>query len=171
MNNVVQKLKTKLGAGARTNLFRAYIFFPFATPSLDADSYVLINKVEIPEVKIETPLKVIFQGGHEIKFGAVNRLFPTMTLTIINDVNFSWRKELERYIEFISGWAAETKAEPEEYERDLIIENVGLKGEVLRRYTLKYAFPTGVSNITLNADQEDIQKYDVTFEYQGITFE
>lgn len=169
-NNAVQKLKTKLGAGARTNLFRAYIFFPFATPSLDSESYVLIQQVNIPTINTNEPITKVFQGGHEIKFGAITREFATMELTIINDVNYSWRKELERYIEFISGWAADEKAEPEEYERDLIIESVGLKGDVLRRYTLKYAFPTNVSQITLNAATEDIQDYTVTFQYQGVTF-
>lgn len=168
--NVVQKLKTKLGAGARTNLFRVYIFFPFAVPDIDDDSYILIKRAPLPEVKLSDPISIVFQGGHELKFSKITRNYDTVEFTIINDTNFTWRKALEDYVEFISPWANDEKAIPEEYENDIIVESVGMKGEVLRSYTYKYAFPVSVSKIDLTADDEKIQEYTVTFAYSGIEY-
>lgn len=56
---------------------------------------------------------------------------------------------------------------PIDYEADLIVEQLGKDGDVLKTYNFRGCFPTGVSPIDLNyATENEIERFTVEFQVQ-----
>jgi len=56
---------------------------------------------------------------------------------------------------------------PTDYQTDLIVEQLDRAGDVTKRYDIRGAFPTNISQIDLSYDSNDaIEEFTVEFTYQ-----
>lgn len=91
-----------------------------------------------------------------------------MTLTIINDVDFSVRNAFERWMSLMNTHEGNLGVvNPNNYWADLTVSQLGRDGAVLKSYQLISAFPTNVSPIDLAFESTDqIEEFTVTMSYQ-----
>ena len=175
-SNVSTFLKT-IGQGVKPNMFAASIKFPDSmenTPQggdLDLTS-ILCKSAALPGSNlgvIEVPFR-----GRTVKI-AGDRTFDTWTATFFNDKDFKLRSFFEKWANEINTHEANTSplftpSQSDGYMADLEIEQLekdgSETGSTLRKYTLRYCFPTNVSPIDLAYDSNDqIEEFTVEWQY------
>ncbi len=169
----IDVFKGKLaGGGARPNQFRVNLNFPFGRDSGDLDHDILVTGAALPASTVNPA--IIQYRGREIKF-AGERIFDPWTITIVNDNDFTLRRNFETWME---GMNAKTENEGEidwtSYVADIDVlhldRNNDEQGLTGGQYTLHDAFPINMSEIALQYAQNDIlEEYTVTFQYQHYT--
>ncbi len=168
MQLITEKIKNKIGDGARTNLYRLDIVFPFPTPEIDETSHMLITSTKVPSVKTGTPISVKLPYGKIIKLASVQRVFDTFTATIINDEKMIYKKYFEKWITEIAPWNSNEGTLSVQHETQATLSLLAVDGKtVLRKYKLYYFFPESVGDVTLDGGGEDIQKFSLTAHYVG----
>jgi hypothetical protein len=162
----VDDFKAKLrGGGARPNLFKATINFPtYANGDVELTSF-LCEAAQLPASNlsvIEMPFR-----GRRLKM-AGDRTFDTWTATIINDVDFTIRDAMERWMNGINSHSDNTGlTNPVDYEADLLVEQIDREGSVLKTYNFRSCFPTALSAIDLNYGSEnEIERFTAEFQVQ-----
>ena len=162
----VDDFKAKLrGGGARPNLFKATINFPtYANGDVELTSF-LCEAAQLPASNlsvIEMPFR-----GRRLKM-AGDRTFDTWTATIINDVDFTIRDAMERWMNGINAHSNNTGlTNPVDYEADLLVEQIDREGLVLKTYNFRSCFPTALSAIDLNYGSEnEIERFTAEFQVQ-----
>ena len=162
----VDDFKSKLrGGGARPNLFKATINYPgYANGDAELTSF-LCETAQLPGSTIGT-IVVPFRG-RQLKM-AGDRTFAPWAVTIINDTDFNVRNAMERWSNGMNAHSANTGlTSPIAYEADLFIEQLDKDGSVLKKYTLRGAFPTEIAPIDVSyASVDEIERFGVTFEFQ-----
>lgn len=162
----VDDFKSKLrGGGARPNLFKATINFPaYAGGDVEITSF-LCEAAQLPASTLGV-ITVPFRG-RQVKM-AGDRTFETWTPTIINDTDFKIRNAMERWMNGMNAHTANTGlTNPTDYTADLIVDQLGKDGEVLKRYNFRGCFPTNVSAIDLAYSSEnEIERFQVEFQVQ-----
>jgi hypothetical protein len=190
------KTKLK-GGGARSNLFEVSFgaeqgglpgttatstgatnsVFSQLGVTFDQGDLMLIKAAGMPASTI-TEIPVAFRG-RTLKV-AGDRTFEVWTITVINDTDFKWRSFFERWVNYIvkvndgSG-----TINPSEYMADMnvaqlsrgpgVIPNVTNTQEIetLRKYVVRGAFPTNVSEIELSYNNEnEIEEFTVDLQIQ-----
>jgi hypothetical protein len=75
---------------------------------------------------------------------------------------------MERWMNGMNAHSANTGlASPILYEADLFVEQLDRAGDVIKKYTLRGAFPTEVSPIDVSyAANDEIERFTTTFEFQ-----
>ena len=124
-------------------------------------------------------LKFLFRG-RTVKI-AGDRTFDTWTATFFNDKDFKLRAFFEEWANNINTHEANTSplftpSSTSGYMADLKVDQLekdsSTEGSILRRYTLKYCFPTNVSPIDLAYDSNDqIEEFTVEWQYSYFTAE
>jgi len=162
----VDDFKAKLrGGGARPNLFKATINFPtYANGDVELTSF-LCEAAQLPASNlsvIEMPFR-----GRRLKM-AGDRTFDTWTATIINDIDFTIRDAMERWMNGINAHSDNTGlTNPVDYEADLLVEQIDREGSVLKTYNFRSCFPTALSAIDLNYGSEnEIERFTAEFQVQ-----
>ncbi|MFW6310638.1 MAG: phage tail protein [Nanoarchaeota archaeon] len=170
MDDIINKVKNKLGEGVRSNLYRLDIRFPFPTPEIDETSHVLITSTQVPAIKTGSPITQKIVYGKEVKFGSVTRTFDPFTGTVLNDKKLTYRNAFEKWInDYIANWNTNENRLPEEYETDCTLSLLSVDGNtVLKRYKLYNCFPESIDTINLSSDTEEIQKFNFTIHYVGL---
>lgn len=162
----VDDFKSKLrGGGARPNLFKVTMNFPgYADGDTELTSF-LCETAQLPGSTMGTI--VIPFRGRQLKM-AGDRTFAAWTVQIINDTDFDVRNSMERWMNGINAHSANTGlASPIAYEADILVEQLDRDASVIKKYTLRGAFPTELSPIDLAYDAVDqVERFQVTFEYQ-----
>jgi len=162
----VDDFKAKLrGGGARPNLFKATINFPaYAGGDVELTSF-MCRAAQLPQSNVAATA-VPFRG--RILNVAGDRSFEPWTVTILNDTGFEVRDAMERWSNGINGHSANTGiVNPVDYQTDLIIDQLDRDESVIKRYNIRGAFPTTVSEIALTYDNgAEVETFDVTFTYQ-----
>lgn len=162
----VDDFKSKLrGGGARANLFKATINFPaYAGGDVELTSF-LCEAAQLPSSTLGL-ITVPFRG-RQVKM-AGDRTFETWSPTIINDTDFKIRNAMERWMNGMNAHTANTGLNnPTDYQADLIIDQLGRDGDVLKRYNLRGCFPTNISAIDLAYSSEnEIERFQVEFQIQ-----
>ena len=162
----VDDFKSKLrGGGARPNLFKVTMNFPgYADGDTELTSF-LCETAQLPGSTMGTI--VIPFRGRQLKM-AGDRTFAAWTVQIINDTDFDVRNSMERWMNGINAHSANTGlASPIAYEADILVEQLDRDASVIKKYTLRGAFPTELSPIDLSYDAVDqVERFQVTFEYQ-----
>jgi len=110
--------------------------------------------------------------GREIKL-AGNRTFADWTITVINDEDFAYRSFFEGWMEKINTHVGNRRADNMTGVNQYVntsgvkVEQLSKNGATaLRTYTLHNAFPTDISDITLDwGDNDSIEEFTVTFAY------
>ncbi len=162
----VDDFKSKLtGGGARSNMFKVTCNFPgYAQGDVELTSF-LCKGANLP-ASILNPVEVNFRGRKLQMAG--DRTFEPWTVTIINDVDFSVRNAFERWSNGINQHVdGRGLANPTEYMADMIVEQLNKNGDAVKRYDIRGTFPTNISEIELNYDNENqIEEFTVELQVQ-----
>ena len=154
----ISDFKANFEAGARPNLFRVRI------AELGAKVEFMCKASNLPGATIGM-VEVPFMG-RVLKVPG-NRTFTEWTVTIINDNDFSVRKNMEDWMNRINGHETNLgDANIATLFRDGIVEQLGRDGEVLYTYEFKDLWPTELGEIALAMDSNDeIEEFECTFAY------
>ena len=165
----ITDFKSKMaGGGARPNLFEVELVFPDPIAienDVKEKSRFLVKAAQLPASNI-TPIEVNFRG--RILKIAGDRTFDTWTVTVINDVDFSIRSAMEKWMDFINSMEDATGSQdPAEYQPDAYVHQLDRDGSTLRTYKFHDVFPTQVSQIDLSYETTDaIEEFTVEFQVQ-----
>ena len=173
VNNIplrkITDFKSKLtGGGARPNLFEVELAFPTEV-GVDNDTLqkarFLVKAAALPASTV-APIDVPFRG--RILKIAGDRTFETWTITIINDVDFSIRSAFEKWMNTINKMNDGTGlTNPEQYQSDAFVYQLGRDGGILRSYKFYDIFPTNISSIDLSYETTDsIEEFTVELQVQ-----
>ena len=165
----ISDFKSRLsGGGARPNLFEVELAFPDAV-AIDNDvlqkARFLVKAAALPASNI-APIEIPFRG--RILKIAGDRTFETLTITVINDTDFSIRSAFEKWMNVINKMSDATgQVDPEEYQKDAVVKQLDRDGSVLRSYKFWDIFPTNISTIDLSYETTDtIQEFTVELQVQ-----
>ena len=165
----ITDFKSKLtGGGARPNLFEVELAFPGAV-GVDNDTLqkarFLVKAAALPASTV-SPIDVPFRG-RVLKI-AGDRTFETWTITVINDVDFSIRSAFEKWMNTINKMNDGTGlTDPEAYQADAYVYQLGRDGGILRSYHFYDVFPTNISTIDLSYETTDtIEEFTVELQVQ-----
>ena len=165
----ITDFKSKLsGGGARPNLFEVELAFPGAV-GVDNDTLqrarFLVKAAALPASTV-APIDVPFRG--RILKIAGDRTFETWTITVINDVDFSIRSAFEKWMNTINKMNDGTGlTDPEAYQADAYVYQLGRDGGILRSYHFYDVFPTNISTIDLSYETTDtIEEFTVELQVQ-----
>ena len=162
----VDDFKSKLTCGgARANLFKATVNFPsYVSPDMELTSF-LCKGVQIPSSTI-APIAIPFRGRQLQMAG--DRTFEPLSLTIINDANFTVRNTFEQWANGINNFATNTGlANMNEYIADVVVEQLDKAGNVTKKYDFRGCWPSSISTIDLNYDSENtIEEFTVELQVQ-----
>ena len=165
----ITDFKSKLtGGGARPNLFEVELAFPGAV-GVDNDTLqkarFLVKAAALPASTV-APIDVPFRG-RVLKI-AGDRTFETWTITVINDVDFSIRSAFEKWMNKINKMNDGTGlTDPEAYQADAYVYQLGRDGGILRSYHFYDVFPTNISTIDLSYETTDtIEEFTVELQVQ-----
>ena len=162
----IDNFKAKLtGGGARPNLFKVICNFP-AQAEGDAElASFLIKGAGLP-ASVIAPIEVPYRG-RKLKV-AGDRTFEPWTITVINDEGFVIRNAFERWMNSINEHINNVGLiNPNDYQTDMTVQQLGKDDSVLKTIDLKGVFPTNLSQIELNYETNDqIEEYTVELQYQ-----
>ena len=165
----ITDFKSKMaGGGARPNLFEVELAFPDPLAienDVKEKSRFLVKAALLPASNI-TPIEVNFRG--RILKIAGDRTFDTWTVTVINDVDFSIRSAMEKWMDFINSMEDATGAQdPALYQPDAYVHQLDRDGSTLRTYKFHDIFPTTISAIDLSYETVDsVEEFTVEFQVQ-----
>ena len=165
----ITDFKSKMaGGGARPNLFEVELVFPDPIAienDVKEKSRFLVKAAQLPASNI-TPIEVTFRG--RILKIAGDRTFDTWTVTVINDVDFSIRSAMEKWMDFINSMEDATGAQdPALYQPDAYVHQLDRDGSTLRTYKFHDVFPTNISAIDLSYETVDsVEEFTVEFQVQ-----
>ena len=165
----ITDFKSKMaGGGARPNLFEVELAFPDPLAienDVKEKSRFLVKAALLPASNI-TPIEVNFRG--RILKIAGDRTFDTWTVTVINDVDFSIRSAMEKWMDFINSMEDATGAQdPALYQPDAYVHQLDRDGSTLRTYKFHDIFPTNISAIDLSDETVDsVEEFTVEFQVQ-----
>jgi hypothetical protein len=162
----VSDFKAKLkGGGARPSLFKVTLNFPaYARADVELASF-MCKSAQIP-ASLQEPISIPFRG-RQVQI-AGDRIFEPAVFTIINDTDFGVRAPLERWMNGINSHSTNTGlTNPNDYQADLIVEQLDRDETVLKRYNLRGAFPTNLSSIELSYEATgQIEEFQAEFQIQ-----
>ena len=165
----ITDFKSKMaGGGARPNLFEVELVFPDPIAienDVKEKSRFLVKAALLPASNI-TPIEVNFRG--RIFKIAGDRTFDTWTVTVINDVDFSIRSAMEKWMDFINSMEDATGAQdPALYQPDAYVHQLDRDGSTLRTYKFHDVFPTNISAIDLSYETVDsVEEFTTEFQVQ-----
>ncbi len=165
----ITDFKSKMsGGGARPNLFEVELVFPDPIAienDVKEKSRFLVKAAQLPASNI-TPIDVNFRG--RILKIAGDRTFDTWTVTVINDVDFSIRSAMEKWMNFINKMEDATGAQdPAAYQPDAYVHQLDRDGSTLRTYKFHDVFPTNIAAIDLSYETVDsVEEFTVEFQVQ-----
>jgi hypothetical protein len=171
MANIADFKAQMIGGGARPNQFRVELTFPSYVPLgvvAGQRAQFLCKAAQLPASTIEA-LPVLYRG-RTINF-AGERAFQPWTVTIYNDTTFNIRNALEQWQAGIQNYStSDGRTNPRDYQVDLNVHQLDRNGAIIKSYKFVDAFPTAISAIGLDYDQQNaIEQFDVEFTYNFFT--
>ena len=164
----ITDFKAKLaGGGVRSNQFKVTMPFPgYAQVGGEIEDLAfLCRATTIPAMNVGV-VEVPFRG-RKIYIGG-DRTFDTWSITVLNDTNFKIRNAMERWQNGINNMSDnEGLTNPVDYQVDCFVDHLDRNGNTIKSYTLRGLFPTGISAIDLNYDEQAaVEEFTVEFRYQ-----
>lgn len=164
-------IRSKLGAGARSNLFSVSISSFALGKAGQVDFSFLTKAAALPSSTIGL-IEIPFRG-RRLKV-AGDRTFTEWTTTVISNEAFTLRRSLEDYQKRfnVTDFAA---AETFQGDRDasratVVVKQLAATGSPVRTYYLQNAFPSEIGAIDLSYDSTDaIEEFTVTWTYDYFT--
>lgn len=180
MTHAISNFKSALtGGGARSNLFQVNINRPTGVGgvnALNASQLLLCKATNLPASNVAS-IDVPFRG--RIFKVAGDRTFDNWSVTIINDTDFTIRRFMEDWMQYIAQYAdGSGRNNPADYMTNATVSqlnrqastlnavsNAGLS--VVKTYTFIDIFPVNISAIDLSYDSSDtIEEFSVEFAVQ-----
>ena len=161
------------GDGARPTLFEIIVEFPRAIGNgfPTGDMKLFAKATTLPTSTVGSII-VPYQG-RQIKV-AGDRVYDDWNCTIINDESFSIRDAMEYWNNAMDQHSTDAgqkrvsgaSANPYSYVANVVINQLGKQGDIIKSYTLVNAFPYLVGQIDLSFESNDaIEEFDCTFAY------
>ena len=171
----ISQLKSNIGNGARSNLFKVTISTgQFASAQADNFSY-LCKGAQLPGSTLGL-IEVPFQAGRRFKL-AGDRTFTDWTTTIVNDSNQEIREAIENLqvkygvTDYESSVAKSLVGGLETEFSTLTVVQYDLAGTEKYTYQLFNCWPSDISTIDLSYDSTDVlEEFTVTWTYDYFTF-
>jgi hypothetical protein len=152
--------------GARTNLFEVFIINPI-NPAADQITPLMVHAAALPESAI-TPIEVYYMG-RPIKVAGVRPAFAEWNVTVYNDEDFKIRNAMEEWVNAINSMEGNVRltggSSNELYQSVVKVRQLDKIGAVIRSYELVNAWVSAVSPIQLAWDQDAVQNFDLTIQY------
>lgn len=162
----VDFFKAKMaGGGARPNLFQVTLNYPaFVAGNTEVASF-MVRAASLPGSTI--PEMIVPFRGRQLKI-AGDRTFEPWGTTIINDVDFEIRDNIETWMNGMNEHRNNTGlVNVADYIADLKVEQLDKAGDVIKTYNFIGAFPTVLSPIDLAYDANDqIEEFTCEWSYQ-----
>ena len=171
MANIADFKAQMIGGGARPNQFRVELTFPnFVTlgPIAGQRAQFLCKAAQLPASTIEN-IGILYRGRPVNLAG--ERYFQPWTVSIYNDTTFGIRNALEQWQSGIQNYdTTDGRVNPADYQVDLSVHQLDRSGAIIKTYTFVDAYPTTVSAIGLDYEQQNaIEQFDVEFQYNFFT--
>jgi hypothetical protein len=170
--NIDQFRTNLVNGGVRPNQFVTYITFPAIVQQVIPEGTLLQSRGAYLTTVAELPgqtlgVTPVFYRGRELKL-AGDKTFAPFTCTILNDNDFTLRKGLEQWMQYIESNTNKVGlSNPASYQSDITVQQLDRTGTALRSYIMKYAFPVDLSAINLDFGANDqISNFQVAFQYQ-----
>ena len=164
INDFIAKLA---GGVARSNQFKVTMPFPgYAQVGGEIEDLAfLCRSTTIPAMNVGV-VEVPFRG-RKIYIGG-DRTFEPWSVVVLNDTNFKLRNAFERWQNGINNMSDnEGLTNPVDYQVDCFVDHLDRNGNTIKSYTLRGLFPTGISAIDLNYDEQAaVEEFTVEFRYQ-----
>ena len=174
----IDKLKTALNSGARSNLFRVSLTGFFSTDTTitaDEDFSYLCKAAQLPGSTLGI-IEVPFSAGRRYKAPG-DRTFADWTTTVINDSNHKIRQALEvlqqQYgtTDYNSTTSKTRTGGTQTDFSTILVEQLDQTGGTIYSYTLVNCWPQDISTIDLSYDSTDtLEEFTVTWSYDYFTF-
>jgi hypothetical protein len=156
--------------GARPTLFEVQLNFPqsLGANAAGQKSIFMVNAAQLPASSVGNIEVGYF--GRKIKVPG-DRTFEDWTVTVINDENFTIRNAMEAWLNALNSHAGNVRnanfLRATNYTADMLVNQYGKDGAVIKTVKLIDAFPTSLTAIDLNWDTNNsIETFSVTFSYQ-----
>ena len=165
----INEFKARIaGGGARANQFR--IILP---PPVGAEVTAAINTEQFAFLCTAASLPGQTIAETEVKFRGRNlylageRTFETWSTTVLNDTDFSIRREMERWMNGINDTVNNTGAtSPDSYRVDMIVQQLDRDDTILHQYILEGCWPTVIAPIELSyATENEVETFEITWRY------
>lgn len=159
----INTFKKAIRHPARPTHFKVQLNFP-GNDSSQIDEF-FCKGAQIPSSNIG-PVELSYMG-RKAKYPG-DKTYDDWTVTIYNDDGFTIRKKLENWIELINTTKTNiSESDWTKTQRDLAVFHLDGKGNILKQYFVKNAFPlTPGDAIELGWDQNDTpEEYTVAFAY------
>ena len=170
----ITDFKAKLaGGGARSNLFEVEMTPPDGTASTinvagwNNDPFKFLCKAAALPASNIGSVDLNIRGRVFHVYG--DRTFDPWTITVINDIDFKYRKLFESWIDLIN--QAKTQAgdpDPNHYmgsAKVIQLKRDAAGSKAARTYDMKLIYPTNISAIDLSYDSSDtIEEFTVEFQ-------
>lgn len=151
----ISAFKANFQSGARSSLYEVQI------DGLGGAETFLCKAASLPASTIEQ-IEVPY-AGRTIKI-AGNRTFADWTVTIMNDVDFAVRRNVEAWMNQINGHSSNTGATfISEYMKQARVAQLDQKGIPIYWYTFNDIWPSESSEITLGYEENSIEEFTITF--------
>tara|TARA_R100000234_G_scaffold115079_1_gene90733 strand:- start:3004 stop:3561 length:558 start_codon:yes stop_codon:yes gene_type:complete len=161
----IDDFKDKIGGGVRPSLFR--VGGRIGASGNDTATSFLVTASALPASNIgevTAPYR-----GRNIKL-PTSRTFEDWSVTILSDKDMRLRSKFEQWLEDLNG--AEDNLAERQIELnnatdfpDWSVDQLDRAGEPIKSYTFKYCFPKSISEITVDATNEDLASFTVTLGY------
>ena len=129
--------------------------------------FAIITNLETGNSEIFEPNITIGKDFEKYR-DKINDFYKNKKTGVINDTNMAVRDSMERWMNGINSHTTNTgRADPLEYESDLLVDQLDKSGGIIKQYVFRGCFPTVVSPIDLSYTAEnEIERFSVEFQIQ-----
>lgn len=153
--------------GARSNLFEVQWTPPPAGEDAAGETKKFLCKASNFPTSVINAIDVFYQG-RTIKVAGTRPAYTDWTVTIMNDEDFTIRKDLETWYTFMNHHEDNVRESIglDQYKMDsATITSFSKDGSPKGLYTFYGMFPITIGEITADWETDTIQTYDVTFAF------
>ena len=160
------------GGGARSNQFRVTLTLPAwaiaDSPNASRDANFLVKSAMLPGSIVEDI--PVFYRGRQTHF-AGERYYQPWHVQAYIDTSFGIRNGLEAWQRGFQNYdSTEGRTIPSEYQTDILVDQHDRAENVIKRYKLVNAYPTNMSPVPLDYDQQNtIEIFDIEFTFDYFT--
>lgn len=167
MANVINELKSALGAGARPSKYRVTLSFPggVSTSSNQRNISVLAKATSFPSMTIG--VIEVFNQGRKLPLPGDTTFTNSWNVTFYNTEGHDLRRDFVAWMASIDHYQDNKHSGvPASLMVDASVVQLDSAGNETAKYTFHNLFPSEVAEITLGADTIDaVQEFDVTFTF------
>ena len=92
--------------------------------------------------------------------------FEDFTVTFVNDYEFKAKNFIEKWMQVVAKTDDNQRSSHARYKTEILVEQLGRTGEVIRTYNVQGAYPKQMDQVELSMESTDaVQELSVTFGY------